>query len=176
MQAYLKWSGDWQPASEEQASGYNTALAEVIAEGALAEAAKGKPHKEPSVVPLRLALLGAPFSGKTTMARKLAEECGCKVRHNWSRYTRYEQAHVMLGPPTCLPSELFGCHSSAQINQQQPDTIVCWPCFPCHWKTQYSLSGGCTLQLHGALTNTVCSAGVHQADFLSNIFQQLSAC
>ena len=45
----------------------------------MAEMAKGKAEKEVADVPLRLALIGAPFSGKTTMARKLAEECGCKV-------------------------------------------------------------------------------------------------
>ena len=78
-QDYLSWSGDWQAGGEEQASGYNQALAEVIAEGVMAEMAKGKAEKEVADVPLRLALIGAPFSGKTTMARKLAEECGCKV-------------------------------------------------------------------------------------------------
>lgn len=78
-QDYLNWSGDWQAASDDQASGYNEALAEVIAEGVMAEVAKGKMEKAVQDMPLRLALVGGPFSGKTTMARKLAEECGCKV-------------------------------------------------------------------------------------------------
>lgn len=86
-QDYLNWSGDWQAASEDQASGYNEALAEVIAEGVMAEVAKGKTEKEVPDVALRLALVGAPFSGKTTMARKLAEECGCKVNPSSVHHT-----------------------------------------------------------------------------------------
>lgn len=79
IQDYLSWTGDWQAAPGEQASGYNEALAELIAEGVMAEVATRKTEREVPDVPLRLALVGAPFSGKTTMARKLAEEYGCKV-------------------------------------------------------------------------------------------------
>ena len=64
----------------EQATGYNELLAEVLAEGGSAGAVKAAPGDSPiQDIPLRLALVGAPFAGKTAMALKLAEEHGCKV-------------------------------------------------------------------------------------------------
>lgn len=64
----------------EEATGYNQLLAEVLAEGGSAGAVKGAPGDSPiQDIPLRLALVGAPFAGKTAMALKLAEEHACKV-------------------------------------------------------------------------------------------------
>lgn len=82
MQDYIGWEGVWQAATAEQATGYNELLAEVIAEGSSAAAARDAPGDSPiQDIPLRLALVGAPFAGKTAMALKLAEEHGCKVAH-----------------------------------------------------------------------------------------------
>lgn len=82
VQDYIGWTGDWQVDTSEQATGYNELLAEVLAEGGSAGAVKGIPEDSPiQEIPLRLALVGAPFAGKTAMALKLAEEHGCKV---WS--------------------------------------------------------------------------------------------
>ncbi len=80
MQEYLGWSGVWQASSPDQATGYNELLADVIAEGATAGAGKATPQGAPlQDIPLRLALMGAPFAGKTSMALKLADDHGCKV-------------------------------------------------------------------------------------------------
>ena len=80
MQEYLGWSGVWQASSTDQATGYNELLADVIAEGATAGASKARPQGAPlQDIPLRLALVGAPFAGKTSMALKLADDHGCKV-------------------------------------------------------------------------------------------------
>ncbi|KAA6421790.1 MAG: central pair complex 1, partial [Trebouxia sp. A1-2] len=77
---YLGWSGVWQASSPDQATGYNELLADVIAEGATAGASKASPQGASlQDIPLRLALVGAPFAGKTSMALKLADEHGCKV-------------------------------------------------------------------------------------------------
>lgn len=80
VQEYLGWGGEWQASSPDQATGYNEQLADVIAEGSTAGAAKAV-SEEASVqnIPLRLALVGAPFAGKTSMGLKLADEYGCKV-------------------------------------------------------------------------------------------------
>ena len=80
LQEYISWGGAWQAASTEQASGYNELLAEVIAEGGSAGAAR--PASLAATIqdiPLRMALVGAPFAGKTAMALKLADEYGCKA-------------------------------------------------------------------------------------------------
>ena len=70
----------WQASSPDQATGYNELLADVIAEGATAGASKATPQGAPiQDIPLRLALVGAPFAGKTSMALKLADDHGCKV-------------------------------------------------------------------------------------------------
>lgn len=80
MQDYIGWAGEWQAGSPEQASGYNEVLAQVLAEGSSAGAAKPASLDPPvQDIPLRLALVGAPFCGKTAMALKLADEYGCKV-------------------------------------------------------------------------------------------------
>ena len=80
-QEYLSWSGEWQVNGSDQATGYNELLADVIAEGASAGAAQSSPQAALlQDIPLRLALVGAPFAGKTSMALKLAEDHGCKVR------------------------------------------------------------------------------------------------
>lgn len=85
MQEYLGWSGVWQESGPDQATGYNELLADVIAEGATAGASKASPQGAPlQDIPLRLALVGAPFAGKTSMALKLADEHGCKVC--WAHY------------------------------------------------------------------------------------------
>ena len=79
LQDYIGWAGDWAAGSAEQA-GYNEQLADVISEGAAAGAVKAK-SKDTSAqeVPLRLAVVGGPFSGKTSMALKLADDYGCKA-------------------------------------------------------------------------------------------------
>lgn len=90
MQEYLGWSGVWQASSPDQATGYNELLADVIAEGATAGASKASPQGASlQDIPLRLALVGAPFAGKTSMALKLADEHGCKVRcaHNCAGFS-----------------------------------------------------------------------------------------
>lgn len=80
MQEYLGWRGVWQASGPDQATGYNEVLADVIAEGATAGASKASPQGAPlQDIPLRLALVGAPFAGKTSMALKLADDHGCKV-------------------------------------------------------------------------------------------------
>lgn len=82
MQDYIHWEGVWQAPTAEQATGYNKLLAKVIAEGSSAGAVREGPGNSPiQDIPLRLALVGAPFAGKTAMALKLAEEHGCKVAH-----------------------------------------------------------------------------------------------
>ena len=82
MQDYIGWEGVWQVPTAEQATGYNELLAEVIAEGSSAGAVRDASGDSPiQGIPLRLALVGAPFAGKTAMALKLAEEHGCKVAH-----------------------------------------------------------------------------------------------
>ena len=82
VQDYIGWEGVWQVATADQATGYNELLADVIAEGSSAGAARDALGDSPiQDVPLRLALVGAPFAGKTAMALKLAEEHGCKVAY-----------------------------------------------------------------------------------------------
>ncbi|KAL0048541.1 hypothetical protein WJX82_005372 [Trebouxia sp. C0006] len=101
---YLGWSGVWQASGPDQATGYNELLADVIAEGATAGASKASPQGAPlQDIPLRLALVGAPFAGKTSMALKLADEHGCKVL-NMSELVKEAVAEVdafdKQGPPS----------------------------------------------------------------------------
>ena len=79
LQDYIGWAGEWAAGSADQA-GYNEQLADVISEGAAAGAVKAK-SKDTSAqeVPLRIAVVGGPFSGKTSMALKLADDYGCKA-------------------------------------------------------------------------------------------------
>ena len=80
VQDYIGWSGSWASSSPDQATGYNAHLADVISEGASAGAARVSPAGAPvQEVPLRLAVVGAPFAGKTCMALKLADDYGCKA-------------------------------------------------------------------------------------------------
>lgn len=80
LQEYIGWAGEWQAANQQQATGYNDLLAEVIAEGGSAGAAKAASLDTTAQdIPLRLALVGAPFAGKTALALKLADEHGCKA-------------------------------------------------------------------------------------------------
>lgn len=93
LQEYIGWGGEWSAAGPDQATGYNEMLADVIAEGATAGAAKASPGDAPMKdVPLRMALLGAPFAGKTSMALKLADEYGCKV---CTAHTQKSNVHLL---------------------------------------------------------------------------------
>ena len=84
LQDYLGWSGQWEAPAPELPTGHNEQLAVVISELSTAAAvvAAGAPLQaaiggvQP---PLRLALVGAPLAGKTTQARRLAEEHNLKV-------------------------------------------------------------------------------------------------
>lgn len=114
MQDYIGWEGVWQVASAEHATGYNELLADVIAEGSSAAAARDAPGDSPiQEIPLRLALVGAPFAGKTAMALKVAEEHGCKVSDLPPPYC---SLHVWCLQP--------GCASSPQSSHNHCNAVI----------------------------------------------------
>ena len=85
LQDYLGWSGQWEAPAPELPTGHNEQLALVVSElsTAAAVAAAGAPLQAAAggvQPPLRLALVGAPLAGKTTQARRLAEEHNLKVQ------------------------------------------------------------------------------------------------
>ena len=88
LQDYLGWSGQWEAPAPELPTGHNEQLALVVSElsTAAAVAAAGAPLQAAAggvQPPLRLALVGAPLAGKTTQARRLAEEHNLKVQLWW---------------------------------------------------------------------------------------------
>ena len=81
LQDYLEWAGEWDVDGTEDAvaAGHNVALAQLV-HGVRAQA---QPRREEAPIvldmPVRMAVVGGPFTGKTTLAQALAKEHNAHV-------------------------------------------------------------------------------------------------
>ncbi|KAK9824418.1 hypothetical protein WJX72_010134 [[Myrmecia] bisecta] len=117
LKDYVAWSGDWQLSSSDNTAvaGANPALVAVVTDLAAIANAEPAPKTAAAALkyPLMLSVVGAPFSGKSTTARKLAEQHCLKVLEpNALIQSAIAESNAYI-PPTPAPQEEAASQPSA---------------------------------------------------------------